>query len=94
MAGFLLSRMRRFWSWLQLAPLPSEPRWMPHELAAYHQAQPHDGDCDEQTWRDVLCDDYLAEVGQHGSIFGRQYLYARLRCGHTAPAEKIGRAHV
>ena len=88
MAGFLLSRMRRFWSWLQLAPLPSEPRWMPHELAAYQQTQPHDGDCDEQTWRDVLCDDYLAEVGQHGSIFGRQYLYARLRCGHTAPAEK------
>lgn len=88
MAGFLLSRMRRFWAWLQLVPLPSEPRWMPHELAAYHHALLQDGDCDEQTWRDVLCDDYLAEAGQHGSIFARQYLYARLRRGHTAPAEK------
>jgi hypothetical protein len=36
---------------------------------------------DEQTWKDMLLDPYLAQLGRGVSIFGQQMLYHRLRSG-------------
>jgi hypothetical protein len=60
------------------------------DVASYTRLTPAAAQIDEQTWRDLLLDDYLDRLAGETSIFGQQILHHRLR-GRVASAESVAR---
>ena len=82
-------------SWLnQLLMVPQAPAadfpFVSSDVARYHGCvnEPDDAVIDDQTWRDLLLDDYTQRLAQQTSIFGQQILHDRLRRG-AARSERL-----
>jgi len=64
-------------------PEPVDYPFVVGDVARLHAASARDpgADLDEQTWRDLLLERYGELLAPQVSIFGRQWLYRRLRAG-------------
>ena len=82
MKGALSRKLSEAWSLLASGkPKPMPRGWLTRdEIARLHAASPGSSDgVDEQTWRDLDLDAWLAQATGDCSVFGRQWLFARLR---------------
>jgi hypothetical protein len=101
----ILSPLRHAWracaAWLANLFTPAEPEpqdypFAPADLARLLRVTGADrsAELDELTWRDLLLQRYLDQLGAGVSIFGRQELYRRLRGGAGMAEASTQRARV
>jgi MutS domain V len=84
-AGAGLGRLwRKLQDALGTAATPPRYEWFtPHEIASLHRAvrSPGTAAVDDATWHDLQLDAYMRQQAAELSVFGRQMLWHRLRCG-------------
>lgn len=61
------------------------------EIAGYDKSLPNNDieRIDDTTWKDLLVNELLKRISSSSSIFGRQFLYARLRRGSNSNSSSI-----
>lgn len=93
MVGALSRKLRMAWSLIPSRKQQPMPRgWFTrHEIARLHAAGLASPDgLDDQTWRDLDLDTYIDQTAGDCSVFGRQWLCARLRgCDLTGGSDPV-----